>query len=129
MTTATLGNTRKATAIARHWIDGRWRDSTEHKESINPATSEVIGHYALAGEDEARAATASALRTFRETNWKNDRALRSRVLHEMAEHFEARTADLVQLMSIEVGKIVPDATFEVGTAAPGLRYYGALVLT
>ncbi len=129
MTTATLGDARQATAIAQHWIDGCWRDSAEHKDSINPATGEVIGRYALAGEDEAREAAAAALRTFRETNWKNDRTLRSRVLHEMAERFEARAADLIQLLSIENGKVVPEATFEVGMAAPGLRYYGALVHT
>ena len=129
MTTATVGDTLQAAAIARHWIDGHWRDSAEHKDSINPATGEVIGRYALAGEDEAREATAAALRTFRETNWKNDRNLRSRVLNEMAERFEARAADLIQLMCIEVGKIVPDATFDVGTAAPALRYCAALVRT
>jgi acyl-CoA reductase-like NAD-dependent aldehyde dehydrogenase len=126
---ASVGDTRQATAIARHWIDGRWRDSAEHKDSINPATGEVIGGYALAGEDEARDAVAAALRAFRETNWRHDRALRSRVLHEMAERFEAHAADLTQLMSIEVGKVVPEAAFEVGMAAPGLRYYGALVRT
>ncbi len=42
MTTATIGDMRQATAIARHWIDGSWRDSAEHKDSINPATGEVI---------------------------------------------------------------------------------------
>jgi acyl-CoA reductase-like NAD-dependent aldehyde dehydrogenase len=126
---ASVGDTRQATAIARHWIDGRWRDSAEHKDSINPATGEVIGGYALAGEDEARDAVAAALRAFRETNWRHDRALRSRVLHEMAERFEAHAADLIQLMSLEVGKVVPEAAFEVGMAPPGLRYYGALVRT
>ena len=95
MTTASVGDTRQATAVAQHWIDGRWRDSAVHKDSINPATGEVIGRYALAGENEARDAVAAALRTFRETNWKNDRALRARVLHEMAERFEARAADLI----------------------------------
>ena len=129
MTTATVGDTRQATAIARHWIDGGWRDSAAHKDSINPATGEVIGRYALAGEDEAREATAAALRTFRETTWKNDRAVRSRVLNEMAERFEAHAADLIQLMSLEVGKVVPDATFDVRTAAPALRYCAALVST
>jgi acyl-CoA reductase-like NAD-dependent aldehyde dehydrogenase len=129
MTTASLGDMRGATAIARHWIDGRWSDSAEHEDSINPANGEVIGRYAVAGEDEAREATTVALRTFRETTWKNDRALRSRVLNEMAERFEARAADLIQLMCIEVGKVVPDATFEVGTAAPALRFCAALVCT
>ena len=129
MTTATLGDPRQATAIARHWIDGRWRDSAEHKDSIDPATGEVIGRYALAGEDEGREAVAAALRSFRQTDWRDDRALRSRVLHEMAELFEAHAADLIQMLSMENGKIVPEAAFEVNLAGPGLRYYGALVLT
>ena len=56
------------------------------------------------------------------------RALRSRVLHEMAERFEARAADLIQLLSIETGKVVPDATFEVGRLRPR-HYCAALVCT
>ena len=120
---------RQAIAIAQHWIDGRWRDSAKHKDSINPATGEVIGRYAVAGEDEAREAVAAALRTFRETNWKNDRALRARVLNEMAARFEAHSAELIQLVSLEIGKVAPEAAFEVSLAASGLRYYGALVLT
>ena len=129
MTPATLGDTRETTATARHWIDGSWRDSLKHHDSINPATGEVIGRYAVAGEDEAREATAAARRTFRQTNWKSDRALRSRALNEMATCFEMHAADLIQLVSLETGKIVPEATFEVSLAASGLRYYGALVLT
>lgn len=130
MTPATAVNeARSETAIAQHWIDGCWRDSAGHEKSINPATSEVIGHYALAGEDEARDATAAAVRALRETSWKHDRELRARVLNDMAGRFEARATDLIQLMSIEVGKVVPDATFDVNTAAPALRYCAALVRT
>ena len=129
MTTATIGDTRQTTVIARHWIDGRWRDSAQHQDSINPATGEVIGIYALAVEDEAQEATAAALRAFRDSSWKHDRALRSRVLEEMAVRFEARAHDLVQCLSIENGKVVPQAAFEVSLAAPALRYYSALVRT
>jgi acyl-CoA reductase-like NAD-dependent aldehyde dehydrogenase len=129
MTTATAGDTRQATVIAQHWIDGHWRDSADRRDSINPATGDPIGRYAFAGEDEAREAVAAALRTFGETNWKNDRALRSRVLYHMAEIFEAQSADLIELLCLENGKVRPEAAFEVDLAAPGLRYYGALVLT
>jgi hypothetical protein len=41
MTPATLGDTRETTATACHWIDGSWRDSLKHHDSINPATGEV----------------------------------------------------------------------------------------
>ena len=129
MMTATTGETGQALANARHWIDGRWRDSPEHGDSIDPATGDVIGRYALAREDEARDAVAVALRSFRETPWKDDRALRSRALNEMAARFEARSGELIRLVSLEIGKIAREAAFEVSLAASGLRYYGALVLT
>jgi acyl-CoA reductase-like NAD-dependent aldehyde dehydrogenase len=129
MTTATIGPSRPTTAVAQHWIAGSWRDSGEYRNSINPATGEVIGRYTLAGESEAREATVAAVRTFRDTSWKNDRVLRSRVLLEMADRFEACAADLIRLMSLETGKVVPEATFEVGFAAPALRYCAALVST
>jgi betaine-aldehyde dehydrogenase len=129
MISASVGDTPQATAIARHWIDGIWRDSARHKVSIDPATGEAVGHYAVAGVDEAREAVAAASRAFRETSWRSDRALRSRVLFAMADRFEARRDDLIRLVSLETGKVTPEATFEVTLAASGLRYYGALILT
>jgi betaine-aldehyde dehydrogenase len=129
MTPVTLGDAERSATVARHWIDGRWRDSSTHQDSVNPATGEVIGRFALAGEDEAREATAAALRAFRETAWRNDRALRSRALLEMADRFEAHQTELIELVSLEVGKIVSEAAFEVSFAASALRYYAALVQT
>ena len=128
MWTATRENPRSPADVARHWIDGAWRDSATHNDSIDPATSEVIGRYALAGADEAHDAIAAARKAFRTSPWKSDRALRSRALHEIADRFDASAPDLVRLVSLETGKIVPESTFEVGLAIPGLRYYGGLVL-
>ena len=31
---------------AKHWIGGEWSTAGIKRESINPATGEVIGHYA-----------------------------------------------------------------------------------
>src|SRR5258708_13979357 len=80
----------KANGIAKHWIGGNWRDSVEHRDSINPATGEIIGRYAVAGREETGEAVAVALKVFRETDWRANPALRSRVLNEMADRFEAR---------------------------------------
>jgi delta 1-pyrroline-5-carboxylate dehydrogenase len=79
--------------VALHWIDGKWIDSGEHKDSINPATGEVIGQYSDGGRAEAALAVRVALQKFRETDWKCNRALRARVLNAMADSFEARTED------------------------------------
>jgi acyl-CoA reductase-like NAD-dependent aldehyde dehydrogenase len=130
MTTSAIGlPTPAAMTVARHWIDGAWRSSTRLADSVDPATGGVFGRHALGGEEEAREATAAALRAFRETGWKSDRALRARALHEMADRFEAHQAELIALVSREIGKVAAEATFEVSLAASGLRYYAALVRT
>lgn len=114
---------------ALHWIGGDWLDSGEHRESINPATGEVIGTYVKGGRKEAGLAVNAALQAFRQTDWKNNRSLRARVLNAMAERFETFANDLAQLLSCEVGKILPHARFETATVPFNLRFNAALVLT
>jgi betaine-aldehyde dehydrogenase len=120
--------TGQQTPVARHWIDGKWRDSAQHHDSFDPATGEKIGTYAVGGAGEAKEAVAAALRAFRDTDWKTNRELRARVLLEMADVFEARTPELIQAICKENGKVGGEAGFEVSLAAPGLRYAASLVL-
>jgi betaine-aldehyde dehydrogenase len=84
--------------LARHWIGGEWVDSQQRMESINPATGETIGTYTEAGAAEATRAIAAALKVFRETDWPKNRGLRAKVLNDMADRFEARAEDLVELL-------------------------------
>jgi len=114
---------------ALHWIDGQWVDSPQHRESINPATGEVIGVYADGGAKEAQQAIDAALCVFRETDWKDNRQLRAQVLNAMADSVEAHTDDLIHMLSTENGKVIPEATMEVRGAPSCLRYCAALVLT
>jgi acyl-CoA reductase-like NAD-dependent aldehyde dehydrogenase len=114
---------------ARHWIGGQWLDSTESRESINPATGKVIGSYAYGGRKEAELAVNAALRAFRDTDWSDNRSLRARVLNAMAARFELRAADLAQLLATEVGKTLPHARFEMASVPLNLRFNAALALT
>ncbi len=115
--------------LARHWIGGEWRDSETRLESINPATGETIGSYAEASEADALHAIDVAHTAFRESDWRNDRRLRARALNEMADRYEAGSEELVEMLSLENGKIKPEARFEVGMVPQKLRYYAALTLT
>ena len=117
------------TNIALHWIDGEWRDSPARQRSINPATYETIGEYADGGVGEATLAIAAAQRAFRESKWKKDRALRSKVLNELADAFERNSEELIDLLSTENGKVRAEASFEVSMVPSKLRYYASLVLT
>ena len=114
---------------ARHWIDGEWIEGSERSQSVDPATGETIGTYTEAGEAEANRAIAAALRAFKTSDWRENRRLRAKVLNEMADRFEARTPDLVQILSLENGKVEAEARFEVSMVPSKLRFYAALALT
>ncbi len=117
------------TSVARHWIGGEWADSDEHRESVNPATGQVIGSYAMGGPKEAQAAIDAAKRAFANPAWRTNRLLRARVLNRMADRFEARADDLVELLGLENGKTHDQGRLEVGFAPETLRFNAALALT
>ncbi|MBW4629669.1 MAG: aldehyde dehydrogenase family protein [Brasilonema octagenarum HA4186-MV1] len=114
---------------ALNWINGEWVDSVQHTDSINPATSEVIGTYADGGREEAVQATNAAVQAFRELDWKDNRALRARVLNQIADRFEARREDLIEILSLENGKVHAEAAFEVDMIPSKFRYWASVVLT
>jgi betaine-aldehyde dehydrogenase len=111
-----------------HRIGGEWVDSAKRMESINPATGETIGTYTEAGAAEATRAIAAALKAFRETDWRKNRPLRAKVLNDMADRFEARAQDLVELLALENGKVKPEAQFELSMVPSRLRSNAALAL-
>ena len=114
---------------ARHWINGEWVDSANRRDSINPATGEVIGTFADGGEAEAELALSAARYAFLNSAWRGDRRLRAKAINEMADCFEAHVEDLVEILALENGKIKPEALFEVAMVPPKLRFYAALALT
>ncbi len=118
-----------AASVAMHWIDGQWADSDEHRDSVNPATGERIGSYAMGGPKEAQAAIEVAKRAFADPAWRTNQLLRARVLNRMADRFEQRTDDLVELLGLENGKTHDQGRMEVAFAPETLRFNAALALT
>jgi hypothetical protein len=53
------------------------------------------------------------VRAFESTDWKDNRQLRAKVLNQIADHFEARTPELIQILSLDNGKVQDEAAFEV----------------
>ncbi|VWC93216.1 aldehyde dehydrogenase family protein [Burkholderia lata] len=121
------GSARDTTA--HNWIAGEWRASQTRSASFNPATGDVLGHFADADEADARDAIAAAKAVFENDLWRRDRHLRARVLHEIADLLEANRDEMIDLLCAENGKIRAEASFEYDMCAPKLRYAAALALT
>lgn len=132
MTTTALGSSTPDTAsgvVALNLVDGEWVDTGDHRPCVDPATGRVVGTYAWADRALTERAIASARRAFAETPWRTDRRLRHRVLNSMADLVDAHRDELIELLCLTNGKIVPEATFEVSMVAPKLRWWAAMALT
>ena len=57
---------------ASNWINGQRSTKGARKNSINPATYDVIGHYPDDGLDAAQQAVVAAKAAFRESAWAHD---------------------------------------------------------
>jgi betaine-aldehyde dehydrogenase len=119
-----MTNTSNST-LALNWIDGAWIGAEQVRESINPATYEVIGTYADGGLEAARAGIAVAKRAFQTSVWAIDHELRARVLGQIADAFER----LLDLLATENGKVKGEAGFELDMVPSRLRYFAAVALT
>jgi betaine-aldehyde dehydrogenase len=116
-------------ARALNWIGGEWVDAKQRTTSFDPATGEEIGSYADASREDVQLAISIALNTFRTSDWRENRRLRSKVLNQIADRFEARRDDLIDILSLENGKVKAEAAFEVDMIAHKFRYWAAFVLT
>ena len=122
------GNRSTTERAAMNWINGRWMDSGKRTKSFDPATGQEIGTYADASHEDVHSAIAAASEAFKRGSWKEDRALRAKVLNQIADRFEARRIDLIEILSLENGKIKPEAAFEVDMIPSKFRYWAAASL-
>lgn len=113
---------------AFNWINGIRSTEGVLKPSIDPATYKTIGHYPDNGLDAAKNAVAAAKNAFHHTLWAHDKALRSKVLKQLAAAFERNRDKLLEILSLENGKIKKEAGFEIDMVPSKLEYFSALAL-
>src|SRR5271170_677630 len=105
---AEMTNSSNST-VALNWIDGAWVGAEQVRESINPATYEVIGAYADGGLEAAREGIAAAKRVFQTSVWAIDHELRARGIGQIADAFERHRDSLLDLLAAENGKVKGEA--------------------
>ncbi|WP_313319967.1 aldehyde dehydrogenase family protein [Stenotrophomonas sp.] len=123
-----LGSGQLLLRRAANWINGVPRFDGPLRDSINPATYEVIGNYPDDGLNAAISSVVAANRAFVHSQWAHDHELRARVLEQMAAAFERNYEALLDVLSQENGKVKREAAFELDMVPSKLRYYAAAAL-
>lgn len=106
------------------WIDGRSSDAADGGTFPveNPATGEVLCHVADGGETDAVRALDAAVAA--QEDWAATPArTRADVLRRAFDLVIARTEDIAQLITLEMGKSVQESRGEVAYGADFLRWF------
>ena len=88
------------------FVDGTWRAAQDGATWTHrhPATGEVVGQFAVAGEQDVNDAVAAARRAFDGGSWSRARAnVRIRVLHRYAELLREHADELRRLQALDNG--------------------------
>jgi acyl-CoA reductase-like NAD-dependent aldehyde dehydrogenase len=114
-----------------NFIGGEWvgAKSGQTFKNLNPAdTREFVAEYPLSGKEDAAAAIGAAKAAF--PAWAAMTPIaRGRILSKASQLFEARKAELAELLTREEGKTLAESTGEVQRAADIFRFFGGLSYT
>ena len=115
---------------AKNYIDGRWCDAAagERISNRNPADpQEVLGTVPRSSESDAEQAVAAAYRA--KAAWRDRPAgERGEYLRQAALRLEARSSELAELLTREMGKTLPEALGEVKRGVAILHYYAGMAM-
>ncbi|MFC6489620.1 aldehyde dehydrogenase family protein [Nitratireductor sp. GCM10026969] len=110
------------------FIAGQWQGeaSGATKEALSPIDRRPIGRIAWSSRETARQAIAAARNA--QAAWGRTSLWdRAALLRRMADRIEKRAEPLAALLTLEQGKPVAEARFEIGKAADGFNLAADLV--
>jgi 2,5-dioxopentanoate dehydrogenase len=114
-----------------NFVGGEWvgAKSGQTFKNLNPADArEFVAEYPLSGKEDAAAAIGAAKAAF--PAWAAMTPIaRGRILSKASQLFEARKAELAELLTREEGKTLAESTGEVQRAADIFRFFGGLSYT
>lgn len=91
-------------------------------QTTNPATNKVVKSFDEMTDEQVEAAIEKSNHFFQE--WKKTTYdERAKVLHKVAELMRKRKSELAKLVTLEMGKIIAQAEWEVDLSADILDYY------
>lgn len=115
--------------IERMYIDGQWvlPLAGKTRDVINPADGSVIATVAEGAAEDVQRAVAAAKRAFYEDGWMVTPPVeRARLMFALADALEQRTDEFAKLETLNNGKALREAQFDVSDAVACFRYYAGL---
>jgi betaine-aldehyde dehydrogenase len=112
-------------------IGGRWCGSGTGAwmEQVNPADGVVVSSVPKSDEHDAQAAVAAAEEAFLRADWAFNPRRRSAALFAWAARMKHDLPELARMLTLETGKPLSEARFEIGGAIGYLEYYAAATRT
>jgi betaine-aldehyde dehydrogenase len=111
------------------YLGGEWHVASDGgtRELIDPSSGEVIARVAEATAQDAQWAIAIARKAFDEGPWPETPALeRARLLNRLADALDANAAGFAAMETLNCGKPLREAEYDVADAANCFRYYAGL---
>lgn len=106
----------------KSYINGKWLDSQNHIEVINPFNQKVIAKVTAHGEKETELAINSANQSF--ASWKKVLPqTKSNLLRKWYNLILENTEDIAYIMTVEQGKPLADARAEITYGASFVEWF------
>jgi aldehyde dehydrogenase (NAD+)/betaine-aldehyde dehydrogenase len=111
------------------FIDGERVEaaSGEARDVVEPATGEVLGRAAMAGEADVDRAVDAARAALDGAWGRTPPTERARLLQALADAIQANRGELAELESRNVGKAISSVKAEVGGAVENFRFFASVV--
>ncbi|MGM9985838.1 MAG: aldehyde dehydrogenase family protein [Bacillaceae bacterium] len=115
--------------VEKMYIDGKWvkGETGQTRQILNPATEEVIATVTEGTKNDAITAIEAARRAFDEDGFALTNAReRADLLNKVADLLEERSEELALLETLNNGKPLREAIYDMSDAVNQFRYYAGL---
>ena len=117
------------TMTLKMYINGEWVDTASgaRRDIVNPATGEVIAKAVEGTQEDVDKAVAAAKVAFYEGGWWGTPAVeRARLLFALADKLDEKATEIAKLETLDNGKPLREAEYDMADAAGCFRYYAGL---
>jgi betaine-aldehyde dehydrogenase len=110
------------------WIDGKFVDGASERSLIDPATGKELTRVAEASKKQVEEAIKAARKAFDHGPWPKMTALeRAGFLNKIADSIDAHAEELAELETLNGGKPLREAKYDIADTAYVFRYYAGLI--